>query len=297
MRNSKDGPARRCPACDEAPSGDAGQMNGWQMDRCVTCGLIYARAIPSADQIGEIYAQAYRPGQMYDMHLKKLQEMIRTGRSHQGFYRNRLFLKRFKPNQGDRLLEVGCGIGSFMVAARLEGWEVEGIDVSSEALAVSAPIHGLPVRHGTLDSLHFAPNHYKAIVCWEVLEHLVSPRNFMAQARRLLRDDGIFACSVPNNGTRVPALPHDRWGPTALPPVHLNFWDRASFGAFVDANGFQSLHLAPKRSLLGMAAFKNRPWSLLLNQIGALLSLREGEHLYAILAPRKQSVDGSLAKG
>src|SRR5260221_14058834 len=100
---------RPCPACGESVSSDAGEMNGWHMARCGRCGLAFTCAVPSASEISDIYAQAYQPGAMYDMHLKELREMVRTGRSSQGFYRNRVFLRRFRPRPGDRLLEVGCG--------------------------------------------------------------------------------------------------------------------------------------------------------------------------------------------
>jgi SAM-dependent methyltransferase len=267
-------------------------MNGWRMARCGGCHLVHTRAIPDAAEISEVYARAYRPGEMYDMHLQELRDMVRTGRARQGYYRNRVFLKRFKPRPGDRLLEVGCGIGAFLVAAHQRGWDVQGLDVSSEALAVSESIHRLPVRQGTLDAFDAPPGTFKAIVCWEVLEHLADPRGFLRRARSLLRTDGLLACSVPNLGPRVPSVPHERWGPTALPPVHLNFWDTGSFARFVEASGFRPLYLAPKRSLAGMAVFDKRPAAFLLNQLGALLHLREGAHIYAVLTP---ALEGSHA--
>jgi len=260
-------------------------MNGWHMARCGRCGLVFTRAVPSASEIGDLYARAYHPGEMYEMHLKELREMVRTGRSRQGFYRNRVFLKRFRPRPGDRLLEVGCGIGSFLVAARQQGWEVEGVDVSSEALAVSAPIHGITVRHGTLETLDAAPGRYRAIVCWEVLEHLAHPRDFLLRARELLQSDGLLACSVPNNGSRVPAVPHALWGPTALPPVHLNYWNCDSFRILAESSGFRPLRLRPVRSLLGLEVYRDQPLRFLWNQAGALFGLREGPHIYAVLTP------------
>ncbi len=280
-----DSVTRLCPGCGVEGAAAAPPMNEWVMARCNQCGLVYTRDVPSQEEIRKLYNMAYMPGQLYDKHLRQLQEMVRTGRARQGFYRNRLFLKRFKPKRGARLLEVGCGIGIFLVAAKQAGWDVEGIDVSSEALAVSTPIHQLPVHHGTLEDLDFQPHTYKAIVCWEVLEHLANPRRFLARARALLRDDGLLVCSVPNTGPRVPNAPPSLWGPAALPPIHLNFWSCDSFRTFIEGCGFRPLYLAPKRILRGMAYFKNRPFQLIWNQAAALLHMREGATIFAVITP------------
>lgn len=204
--------ARLCPACENGNTFPVGQLNGWVMVKCSVCDLIYTRDLPSSQQISEIYNNAYQKDGLYDAHLKELDMMIKTGHSNQGLYRNRLFLKRFKPKPGEKLLEIGCGIGTFLIAAKQRGWQVEGVDISAQALEVSRNIHGLPVRPGTLEDIDGTSNTYKAIVCWEVLEHLSSPRRFIQHARKLLRSDGLFVCSVPNSSNKVPHFV-DRLGP------------------------------------------------------------------------------------
>src|SRR5713101_6462479 len=121
-RRQVDVSPRPCPACGSGMSSDAGAMNGWSMAQCATCGLVYTCDVPTAGQIQAVYDRAYQPGEMYDMHLKELDEVIRTGRSRQGFYRTHCFLGRYRPRPGDKLLEVGCGIGTFLVAASQRGW-------------------------------------------------------------------------------------------------------------------------------------------------------------------------------
>src|SRR5262245_40895103 len=118
---------RACPGCASGDVRIVDELNGWARAKCARCGLLYSRDVPTPGQIQQIYNQAYKPGGMYDILLRELQEMAQTGRSQQGFYRNRIFLRRYKPRPGDKLLDIGCGIGTFMVAAKQIGWNAEGI--------------------------------------------------------------------------------------------------------------------------------------------------------------------------
>lgn len=275
---------RPCPGCSWSNVRDEDELNGWVRLRCGRCGLIYTRDLPAIEEAQHVYEDAYKPGGMYGILVNQLEEMVRTGRSPQGFYRNWIFLKRYKPRPGDKLLDIGCGLGTFLVAAKQMGWDPEGIDISSAALAASAEIHKLPVRCGTLESLDLQSGTYKAIVCWEVLQLLPSPGEFLCRVRKLLRPDGLFVCSVSNNSERVPRLVPNT-GKAGLPPVNLNFWTRDSFRGFASLNGFRPLCITSKRSLFDLSGRHDHPLLFLWNQLGAILGLREGMTIYAVLAP------------
>jgi spore maturation protein CgeB len=278
------GPVRPCPACGSNKTPPAGILNDWVMAKCLQCRLVYTRDLPTQQQIRQVYDQAYETGGLYDAHLKELGMMVKSGRSRQGFYRNRAFLKKIRPKTGEKMLEIGCGIGAFLVAAKQQGWQVEGVDISARAIEVSRKIHGLPVHHGTLDELDLSPGTYKAVVCWEVLEHLPNPHQFLTNVRKLLMKDGVFVCSVPNCSDRVPHFV-DNFGPASIPPVHLNFWTRDSFISFAEVNGFRVMRLFSKRSLIGMAGGREHPIRLLWNQVLTIVGLREGPNIYAVLTP------------
>ena len=245
--------------------------------------MLYSMQVPPADELSAIYARVYADGNLYQTHLDQLDLLKAKGEVNVGRYRAAVFLDRFLPSPGDRLLEVGCGVGIFLVAAQRKGWKVEGVDLSRTALEASRTVHGLPATLGMLEDLPLDEGAYKAVVGWEVLEHMVNPRKFLAKVRSLLRKDGLFVCSVPNAGRRAPqaALP----GPAARPPIHLNFWDRSSLAELFRQNGFRILHLAPSRSMLSAVHYRKQPLRFLLWQLGAIARLFEGPHLYAVVAP------------
>ena len=274
---------RPCPCCGSSQYVLDGALNGWAMARCVKCCVRYTCDVPTAQQLSALYNKVYEPGELYQAHLEERELLERQGNVPAGYYRNKIFLNRYRPFPGDKLLEVGCGVGSFLAAAKDKGWQVEGIDLSGEALSRSQAIHGLPVRCGKIEDFPLEAASYKAIVCWEVMEHLASPGDFLAEVRSLLRPDGILACSVPNWSAKVP-YPKEL-GPTAVPPIHLNFWDCHSLRLLFELNGFQIARLAPKRILISVIDHRRRPVYFTLKQISAFLGLAEGATIFAVASP------------
>jgi SAM-dependent methyltransferase len=96
-----------------------------------------------------------------------------------------------------RLLDVGCGNGSYLLAMRRLGWHVEGIEPDAEA-AKFAVAEGLPVRVAPLESCELAPASYDAVTLHHVIEHLADPWRALVQLRRALKPGGVLVVVVPN---------------------------------------------------------------------------------------------------
>jgi ubiquinone/menaquinone biosynthesis C-methylase UbiE len=73
-----------------------------------------------------------------------------------------------------------------------------------------------------VQSLDFPDEHFDAIVCWSVLEHVPDPIRAIAEMRRVLRPGGIIWIQLP---FLLPyhADPHDYWRVT---PSGLRQWMR-----------------------------------------------------------------------
>lgn len=276
---------RDCPACGSSQVVLVDPIEGWETQQCGRCGMRTVTTPPDAQSLQNIYNSIYKPGNIYQKHLNELEQMRKYGSTWQGLYRNWVFLRRYKPNPGDRLLEIGCGVGAFMVEARRLGWDVQGIDLSEEALEISSSVHGIPVHHGTIEGFEAPDSSFSAVVCWEVLEHLVSPTSFLTAARRLLKPGGLFVCSVPNEGPLVPKYVPGL-GPASAPPVHLNFWDPESFRNFFTFNGFEPLICSPKRSIVNTVGATSHPVRWVWDQMLAIAGKRQGTNIFAVARRR-----------
>jgi SAM-dependent methyltransferase len=96
--------------------------------------------------------------------------------------------------RGRRVLDVGCGTGRLSAAlverARARVW---GVDASPEMLAVAKEKRdGVAFKQARAESLPFRDGWFERAVLWLVL-HLVDRPTALAEARRVLGDDGRVA--------------------------------------------------------------------------------------------------------
>jgi len=98
-----------------------------------------------------------------------------------------------------RLLDVGCGGGQLLRAAKRKGrWDVVGLEPIVHAAEQAELYAGCEVRRTTLEEAGFPLGSFDVITMLGVLEHLHDPIAVLHSARKLLRQDGLLAVYVPN---------------------------------------------------------------------------------------------------
>lgn len=97
--------------------------------------------------------------------------------------------------KGGRILDIGCGSGTF--AAQSPDYEWHGIDWDVTP-AAGKPINAIT---GNIEQFPYPyeAGSFDAITCSEVAEHVVNPIDMYKEARRLLKRDGDFFLSTPNH--------------------------------------------------------------------------------------------------
>jgi SAM-dependent methyltransferase len=142
------------------------------------------------------------------------------------------------PAQGE-LLDVGCGTGNFLVAAREKGYAVTGIELDGNAARFAKERTGLgrvlPLTMGQF-AARYPSQKFDVITFFEVLEHQADPDAFLDAVLACLHPRGRIALSVPNR---------NRWmsGIDVLdyPPNHFLRWSAASLQRFLSSKGFEIL--------------------------------------------------------
>lgn len=111
-------------------------------------------------------------------------------------------LKAMSPLTGQRVLDVGCGEGSFTMAMTTDFAEVFAIDVQEPGLArFRERIGGDPKYHiqaMSASAMTFADQFFDAIVSIETLEHIPDLAGAVAEFARVLRPGGECLITVPN---------------------------------------------------------------------------------------------------
>ncbi len=137
--------------------------------------------------------------------------------------------------QGLCVLDVGCGGGLLAEELATRGCSVTGIDPSERSLAVAsehAKREGLEIeyQHGVAESLPLPDEAFDAVICCDVLEHVESPRQAVAEAARVLRPGGLYLYDTINRTLRSKLLfikLFQEWKPTAF--MEPNLHDHAMF--------------------------------------------------------------------
>lgn len=133
------------------------------------------------------------------------------------------------------VLDVGCGDGDFLLAARKAGWNVVGTE-RGERLAVIDSRNVLPDLAAV--RAEFGDSSFDAISCWHTLEHFNDPTATLAEIDNLLKPDGVLLIAVPDFGGWQSRMSGKHWLHLDV-PRHLWHFTSESLNSFLTQRGFQ----------------------------------------------------------
>ena len=229
----------------------------WTLWKCIQCGSAYLDPRPTRDLIHLAYSNYYthrvlrRKDDYTSLNaLRKLRRRLVNGytdwryssgeepASHWGILvllallpqRRRLDSEyRHSPRRpvnGGKLLDVGCGDGSFLRVATRCDWHATGLDPDVNAVA-SCRSNALDVLHGGIERFGAVESRFDVITLNHVIEHVPDPIELLRSCYRLLKLGGQLWLQTPN----IDSLGSRRYGRHwrgLEPPRHLVLFDPVS---------------------------------------------------------------------
>ncbi|TAM53873.1 MAG: methyltransferase domain-containing protein [Acidobacteria bacterium] len=224
----------RCPVCTGESVVEGVRLGGYDIEGCIRCGLRFApKAFAVETDYDAVYdSRAYIKEQVRPMSVAKARERFPDVATYRAFF------DHVPLSPGKRLLDVGCGVGRFLYAAHLRGWQVEGIDRSQRAIDLGKTYAAYPMRAGSVGDIVEAGRLFDVVTLFEVLEHLADPVVMLKRCKMLLRGGGSVFVTVPNWGC---SSVHKTSNPAELPPIHLLFFGEGSLRMAASEAGLKVL--------------------------------------------------------
>lgn len=265
-----------CPACGSgrrdarrySRHDDAGIMPDiWHMVGCADCGSLYLDPRPDAESLPRAYQDYYTHqveredvpdsaagGLLWSLihgYLNWRFGMRRTPSNKLGallfsaieplrlkldYYGRHLTRRRF-PKPG-RLLDVGCGNGTFLMRAREMGWDVIGCEPDAKAVT-ACHAQGLDVIQGDVFSPALDGQRFDVLTISHVLEHVADPRALLKRANALMYPGGVLWIAIPNTGSLGLRVFRKAWINLHF-PFHLCIPSPDRLLVWINASGFES---------------------------------------------------------
>jgi 2-polyprenyl-3-methyl-5-hydroxy-6-metoxy-1,4-benzoquinol methylase len=232
----------------------------WDIRRCTdtSCGLLWVDPKPDRDDIWKAYRKYFthkdhqapttRRNRRLTNLLRNISKPLSTLAVHLGGLR--VFEKEVgkkaeimflgHAHRGQRLLDVGCGNGSFLAKMKGIGWIVEGTETDPGAAENASDTYGFKIHHGRLEELHLEGESFDAITMSHVIEHVHDPVSLLKECFRLLKPGGKIVVKTPNPDSLGHRLFREHWI-SLFPPGHLHLFSRAALRLCADMARFRSV--------------------------------------------------------
>jgi 2-polyprenyl-3-methyl-5-hydroxy-6-metoxy-1,4-benzoquinol methylase len=234
-----------CPNCTDPRSTTAYDLGDYGLARCAACGLLFNDQFPPKESKEKTFSESYYHGvqsQAFQFHGDE----YRRDPSAPIFGR---WLTKAGKAPG-KVLDVGCGLGTFLGVARDAGWAVQGLDVSAFAAKTVKEKMGIDVFNGPLTEAPFSDGAFDLVTMWDSIEHVDQPRKYLERAYALLKPDGLMILATDNFdclGCDVARLSYALTGGLLkyamrrfYIPYNATYYTEKQFRGLLDAVGFET---------------------------------------------------------
>ena len=215
---------------------DLYNRNIWDIVRCQNCGLIYTNPRIDNEARAALYSFETQGDKdfVHDWFIENadLQRPV--------WQRYVRVMRKYCP--AGKLLDIGCGTGSFLVEARAMGYEVYGQEVSPYLTEYCRKEQGLTIYDDFLEKLDLQPGSFDCITAFDVIEHHPDPMSLVSQMSKLLRPNGVAVISTHDIGNPFARMYGVKW--RYINPIgHITYFTRQTLTKMFEANNFHVLQV------------------------------------------------------
>ncbi len=253
----------RCVLCGAASTRTVWHEAGYEGRACA-CGTVYVDPEPPPGAVD--FTRDLHPDSFYALPAAAKVAWLARHRP---------------PSRGRRLLEVGCGEGHFLAAARDRGYEVAAIEPHADRAARVQAGLGVPVACEYIEATTLPPASFDVVYHCDLLSHFPAPVAALKAMKALLRPGGALCFEAGIHAGFSPVwyrligsmgYPMHRWFYTTdglrtlldLAGLRVEAWQRFGLAPYVLASDASRVLRKPLRLVAGWAerrsAAGDRAW-------------------------------------
>ncbi len=173
---------------------------------CSSCGLLFQKEEEIRDRLSDFYPPGY--WWQEDGRISSLEGWYREWVIRRDQLR---FVLSLVPDERGRLLDIGCGSGTFLKLALQAGFDAYGLEQSEEAVQIGQEHAPGRIFRATEQDLISRGEKYDVLTLFHALEHMTDPFRYLKDLRKLLRRPGQVIIQVPNSQSFQARLFGPRW--------------------------------------------------------------------------------------
>lgn len=253
----------KCQICNSRDLLDAFKfLPEYRQKKCANCGFIFVSPRPTIESISRYYSH---PTQydgwiddenprdvMWKRRVKQLCDLNVIGPRSQKSPRS--------------ILDVGAGIGQFLVHLKPFFEKLFGTEVSESAIAIGKSKYNLEIFQGVIETIDFDHSGgFDVVSLVHALEHVYDPRTTIMKCKKILNKDGLLLIYIPNEIQglrfivsrflqRLFAVFGLRFRPNFTSPIdfsvlnreiHLSYFTPSTASKLLQDCGFEIVNIAP----------------------------------------------------
>jgi 2-polyprenyl-3-methyl-5-hydroxy-6-metoxy-1,4-benzoquinol methylase len=183
---------------------------------------------------------------------------------------------------GGRLLDVGCSVGFFLEVAKDFGFDVQGVELSAEAIAIAKDSVRDKISHADANEhIRKYGACYDVVTAYDIIEHTQNPKAFLSDLYNALGPGGVVAIAAPDTDHFLRYVMGKNWS-MLQPMQHTFLLSRRSIKALLIEAGFENVVVMPAKKaltlnyLFGQLSQTNPLISKIYNGIAGLIPSRLG---------------------
>ena len=222
--------SKKCPWCNSENNHKFLELKDYFLTQedfeileCNDCKLLFTSPCPTPDKIGDYYKS-----EDYLSHNEEKKSLFAKiyNKVKKINIKNKFNLAVSNQPSAISLLDIGCGVGDFLLYAKEKGCNITGIEPSENARKIAEK--KLECKILSPEELQNIPdNSFNIITMWHVLEHVADLKTEIYHLQRILKKDGKLILALPNYKSYDAEYYKDKWAAYDV-PRHLSHFSQRS---------------------------------------------------------------------